>query len=102
MPTDQLHDLQTLSCAIGVIVARLVALPFFDWDDPDPFPQLNLQCVVAAVVAALLYPVPIIIGRIRNHRKLPALMVVNLGLGWTVVGWGCALAWALYREGATP
>lgn len=30
-----------------------------------------------------------------QHKDLKAIVVVNLFLGWTIVGWVVALAWAV-------
>ena len=54
---------------------------------------------VAAQIAAgiggfLLYFLPAIIGALRRVRGLGSVVVVNLFLGWTVIGWIVALAMA--------
>ena len=48
------------------------------------------------VICALLYFLPSIIG----HRKqaFTGIFLVNLLLGWTVVGWIVALIWACTAE----
>lgn len=38
---------------------------------------------------------PIIIGYARGVRNLGSIAVVTLLLGWTVLGWILALAWAM-------
>ena len=40
-----------------------------------------------------LYLLPAIIG--RNKRNAQAIFVLNLFLGWTVLGWIVALVWAV-------
>jgi len=43
----------------------------------------------------LLYFLPVIIAAVRNHHNGWSILVVNLFLGWTIVGWVVALAWAV-------
>jgi hypothetical protein len=42
----------------------------------------------------LFYFLPSILARGRNHHNSGAVFVINLLLGWTLVGWAVALAWA--------
>lgn len=49
----------------------------------------------AALIAALsLYLIPSIEADARNHSDALAITVVNILLGWTIVGWFAARAWA--------
>ena len=43
---------------------------------------------------ALLYLLPAIIGFCRNHRQRFAIAILNVLLGWTVLGWIVALIWS--------
>jgi FtsH-binding integral membrane protein len=42
----------------------------------------------------VLYFLPIGIAAMRNHNRQLDIIVVNLWLGWTVIGWLIALVWA--------
>ena len=48
-------------------------------------------------VGFLAYLAPLWIALARNHPETPAIAVVNLLFGWTVVGWLIAIVWALAR-----
>ncbi len=37
---------------------------------------------------------PTIIAALRNSRHIVAIFLINLFLGWTVIGWIVALIWA--------
>lgn len=50
--------------------------------------------VLAAVVSVLLYFVPAITALRRGKRNAVAIFVLNLFLGWTLLGWVLALVWA--------
>ncbi len=41
-----------------------------------------------------LYLLPALVAGLRGHRQLVPLFVVNLFLGFTLVGWVVCLAWA--------
>jgi hypothetical protein len=41
-----------------------------------------------------LYFLPYINALSRKHRSAGAILVINLFLGWTVLGWIIALAWS--------
>jgi uncharacterized membrane protein len=45
-------------------------------------------------VAALLYFTPALVARRRHSRNTLAIFVLNLFLGWTLLGWVIALVWA--------
>ena len=47
----------------------------------------------------LVYFVPSIVALKRNHRSKGGIMVLNLLLGWTVLGWIGALVWSLSWPG---
>ena len=46
--------------------------------------------------AFLLYFLPSLIG--QYHRNAGPIIAINLFLGWTLVGWVVALAWALKKD----
>lgn len=46
------------------------------------------------VVSLAVYLLPVVIGRIRHVPDLGAVAVINILLGWTVIGWVAALALA--------
>jgi hypothetical protein len=52
------------------------------------------KLVFAAVLLAL-YFTPALVARHRQHQSGPAIAVLNLLLGWTVLGWIAALVWSL-------
>jgi hypothetical protein len=42
----------------------------------------------------LVYFLPSVIASSRGHKNKPAIIVLNLLLGWTFLGWIAALIWA--------
>ena len=60
---------------------------------------LGLLLVVALITGgSLLYLIPSIIAITRNHPNMASIIVVNLLLGWSFVGWVISLAWSLTNE----
>ena len=46
------------------------------------------------ILGVYLYFVPTIVAYKRHHRQTLAITVLNVVLGWTVLGWAGALVWA--------
>lgn len=49
----------------------------------------------------LLYFLPTLLVIRDREKSRASIFVVNLFLGWTLVGWVVALAWAIKREPPT-
>ena len=90
-----LLGLAWLAMAVGVaIFAR-------EW-----FPAVSvgeaLALYVAVTVGLGVYFIPAIVATHRSHPNQAPILVVNLLLGWTLVGWTVALAWSLVALEKTP
>ena len=55
---------------------------------------------VLLAVGILLYFIPAIVA--RKKRSFGSVMAINFFLGWTIVGWVVALAWALKDDPKPP
>jgi len=56
------------------------------------------MAVISIIVVALilnLYFVPTAVAMKRGHQNTAAIVVINIFLGWTLLGWVAALAWAV-------
>lgn len=49
------------------------------------------------VLVVCLYIIPMLVALDKGHKNFPGVMLVNLFLGWTLVGWIAALIWASHR-----
>lgn len=47
---------------------------------------------------SVMYFLPTIIAAIRSKRDLLAIFLLNLFLGWSVIGWIVALIWAAKHD----
>ena len=54
--------------------------------------MLILPILIIVIVA--LYFLPSIVARHRNHHNSTAIVLLNIFLGWTFLGWVVALVWA--------
>ena len=45
-------------------------------------------------IVGLIYFLPAVIAKSRGHKNTSAIFVLDLFLGWTVIGWIAALVWS--------
>jgi hypothetical protein len=50
--------------------------------------------VAIGIIALAIYFTPWLVALFREHRHRLAIFVLNLFLGWTLLGWVGALVWA--------
>jgi hypothetical protein len=50
--------------------------------------------LIFVVIPILLYCLPAIAAKRRNHNNYGSILILNLFLGWTLIGWIAALIWA--------
>jgi hypothetical protein len=62
-------------------------------DVPPVFPALF--GLLAFCIAGCLYFVRSIVATVRGHQNSMAIFVLNVFLGWTILGWVGSLVWAL-------
>jgi hypothetical protein len=51
--------------------------------------------IMIYALALLLYFTPTWVASARAHPNFAGVLVINLFLGWTFVGWVASLAWAV-------
>ncbi len=47
------------------------------------------------ILLILLYFTPILVANHRHHKNQAGIAVLNIFLGWTIIGWVGALIWAV-------
>jgi hypothetical protein len=55
--------------------------------------------VVVVCLSAAIYFIPAIIASVRKHQNETAIGLINLLLGWTVLGWLAAFIWSFTNPG---
>lgn len=63
---------------------------------------LSLDTAVLWALAAVAYLAPSVIAEERGSRKLHSIVIMNIFLGWTLIGWGVAMAWACAKNDPPP
>ena len=51
------------------------------------------------IIALIIYFLPTIIANASDKKNTAAIAVVNIFLGWTLIGWVVSLAWSVTSEG---
>lgn len=74
---------------LGGIV--LLAIGFY-------FANELLMVVAGTAIGAVVYFVPSLLAWQVRHRNYQAILLLNIFLGWTLLGWVAALVWATYKE----
>lgn len=60
--------------------------------------MLDIVFVIAVIIGILvLYFIPTIIAFFRQHNNKLAIFLLNLFLGWTLLGWVIALVWSVTK-----
>lgn len=96
--------------AVWVVIAAFFMLASFAAMATDPgrdVPVVGILMMPALLVAlfpivstigVVAYVFPSMIAYHRNHRNFIPLIIVNLALGWAILGWIAALAWAFSSD----
>jgi hypothetical protein len=53
--------------------------------------------IATLIIWAIIYFTPAIVANGRRHHNRYAILILDLLLGWTVLGWIIALVWACTR-----
>ena len=48
------------------------------------------------LIGVLIYFAPSVIAMIRNHDQKSKIVLINMFLGWTAVGWIGTFIWAIF------
>lgn len=51
-----------------------------------------------AIALLVLYFLPTLLAALRRSKRGWGVMVINVFLGWTFIGWVVALAWAVSSD----
>jgi hypothetical protein len=57
-----------------------------------------LAVLIVFVPLVAIYFLPSIVAYMRKHKQFVPILIVNLFLGWTLIGWVGALVWATIKE----
>src|SRR5438094_5884390 len=57
--------------------------------------------ILLGLLALALHFLPSIVAAVRHHQNFAAIFVLNILLGWTLIGWVVALVWSFTAVDAT-
>ncbi len=58
--------------------------------------------IIIGLALITLYFLPSLIAKIKHRRQGLAIVLLNLFLGWTLIGWVAALVWAVMVDQPSP
>ena len=64
----------------------------------NPFDWKLFWALLLLGILIAIYMLPTIIARKRHHRNASAIGVLNIFLGWTLLGWVAALVWSFTAD----
>lgn len=53
-----------------------------------------MEVALLLILSVVIYFLPAIVAQSRHHTSSNGICVLNLFLGWTILGWIIALVWA--------
>ncbi len=59
---------------------------------------MHLLFALLLIPFGAIHFLPTIVAALRNSRNVVGIFLVNLFLGWTVIGWVVALIWAITSQ----
>jgi hypothetical protein len=57
------------------------------------------MAIISSLFFLLVYFAPSIVAACREHHKMETLILLNLCLGWTGIGWFALLVWSWFGQG---
>lgn len=63
-------------------------------DSPTEFLNTVGSSLLLIILGAI-YLIPMVVALRRGHPQAGPIIVINLLLGWTLIGWALVLAWAV-------
>jgi T4 superinfection immunity protein len=88
-----MNNLLRLLVVAGIVACGIVVVALgFARHDADLMGPVGM---VLFVLGALVYLAPTGLAMYRDCRSMAWIALVNVSLGWTILGWFAALGWAV-------
>jgi hypothetical protein len=95
-----MNNLLRLLAIAGIVACGIVVVALgFARHDADLIAPVNLMLFVTG---SLVYLLPIGLALYRDCKSIAWIALVNVFLGWTVLGWFAALGWAAAGRARAP
>ena len=56
---------------------------------------MDFILIVSVLLGLFIYLIPAIVANSRGHNQTGSIVALNILFGWSLLGWGIALIWAL-------
>jgi hypothetical protein len=93
---------KTFFMIVAVSTAAIVAVvEYFEGAKvsmPSSESMSTLSGLILLALILAIYFLPAIVALNRQHKNAIPILIVNLFLGWTLLGWVIALSWALTAQ----
>ena len=76
------------------MIGEMVAVCLEGMNDADGSVIGMARHLAIQIAVVLVYLAPSIVAQRYEHPKLAVILMLNVALGWTIVGWVVALIWA--------
>lgn len=50
--------------------------------------------IIGFIIGVLIYFIPSFVAFRRKHKNRTAILILNIFLGWSLIGWVVALVWS--------
>ena len=60
----------------------------------DSVANIIFLVIISVIISILIYFIPTIVAIRREHLQKTAIILINIFLGWSFIGWVVALVWA--------
>ena len=57
-----------------------------------------IQALISMTIVGVIYFIPSLVAHENNHKNTTPIVILNIFLGWTFIGWVIALIWACMEE----
>jgi hypothetical protein len=81
-----------------IIISILATSCMYGWTGRSFGPFEWLFGIPFSLIGLALYLLPTILAAVRRSKSLVGIILVNILLGWTFVGWIVALVWSISGE----
>ena len=89
-----MKELTYTAFLLGVIPASMYIMQRADMNDDNHVVLDGMVALYAMISAIGWYLLPTGIAALRKHHQFVAIMITNVLLGWSGLGWVAALIWS--------
>lgn len=97
LPRSAVRSWRPLYITGGILAVMVLVSVLANAFWPAELPSVGTEYIWMLLMVGV-YFLPSFVAAGNKHRQSTAIFLLNLLLGWTVLGWIAALIWSAYRE----